>query len=255
MEPLDNLGHGGSLLSHSDVDAVQHLLLVSGLVESLLVDDGVNGDGSLASLTISNDQLTLTTTNGHQAVHGLDAGLHGLLDGLPGDDAGGLQSDPVPVLAGDGTLAINGVAESVNNTAKDLGTHGDIHNSSGPLDNISLLDELVITEDDNTNVVGLQVESHSLQAGAELHHLLGLDVLEAVDTGNTVSNGEHTAGLLQVDSGGGRENSLLQDGGDLSSSSLGGINLGGGGQLAGSHGDGGNLEITGIRIGSLRENC
>merc|ERR1739847_212795 len=166
VQSLDNLGHGGSLLSHSNVDAVQHGLLVSGLVESLLVDDGVNGDSSLASLTVSNDQLTLATTNGHQAVHGLDAGLHGLLDGLPGDDAGGLQSDPVPVLAGDGTLAINGVAEGVNNTAKDLVTHGDIHNGSGPLDNISLLDELVITEDDNTNVVRLQVESHTLQPGA-----------------------------------------------------------------------------------------
>merc|ERR1711953_35936 len=227
MEPLDNLGHGGSLLSHSDVDAVQHLLLVSGLVESLLVDDGVNGDSGLTSLTISNDQLTLTTANGHQAVHGLDAGLHGLLDGLPGDDAGSLQSNPVPVLAGDGTLAINGVAESINNTAKDLGTHGDIHDSSGSLDNISLLDELVITEDDNTNIVRLQVESHALQSGAELHHLLGLDVLEAIDTGDTVSNGEDTAGLLQVDSGGSRQNSFLQDGRDLSSSSLGGINLGG----------------------------
>merc|ERR1712020_456842 len=90
VQPLDNLGHGGPLLSHGNVDAVQHLLLVSGLVESLLVDDGVNGDGGLTSLTVSNDQLTLTTANGHQAVHGLDTGLHGLLHGLPGDDAGGL---------------------------------------------------------------------------------------------------------------------------------------------------------------------
>merc|ERR1712141_69144 len=190
---------------------------------------------------VSNDQLTLTTANGHQAVHGLDTGLHGLLHGLPGDDAGGLESNPVSFLAGDGTLAINGVAESINNTAQDLGTHGDVHNSSGSLDNISLLDELVITEDDNTNVVRLQVEGHPLQSGAELHHLLGLDVLEAIDTGDTVSNGEDTAGLLQVDSGGGRQNSLLQDGGDLSGSSLGGINLGGRGQLTGSNGDGGNL--------------
>merc|ERR1719211_727212 len=179
--------------------------------------------------------------NGHQAVHGLDAGLHGLLDGLPGDDAGGLQSNPVPVLAGDGTLPIDGVAESVNNAAEDLVTHGDIHNSSGPLDNISLLDELVITEHHNTNIVGLQVERHALQSGAELHHLLGLDVLEAVDTGNTVTNGEDTAGLLEVDGGSGAQDSLLQDGGDLSSASLGSIHLGGCGQLAGSNRDGGNL--------------
>merc|ERR1719464_2092046 len=59
VQPLDNLGHGGSLLSHSNVDAVQHLLLVSGLIESLLVDDGVDGDSGFASLSVSNDQLTL----------------------------------------------------------------------------------------------------------------------------------------------------------------------------------------------------
>ena len=112
-----------------------------------------------------------------------------------------------------------------------------------------------ITENDNTNIVGLQVESHPLQSGAELHHLLGLDVLEAIDTGDTVSNGEHTAGLLQVDSGGGGQDSLLQDGGNLSGSSLGGLNLGGGGQLAGSHGDGGNLGITVISIGLLTKYC
>ena len=30
------------------------------------------------------------------------------------------------------------------------------------------------TENDNTDVVGFQVEGHALQAGAELNHLLGL---------------------------------------------------------------------------------
>ena len=42
-----------------------------------------------------------------------------------------------------------------------------------------------ITEYDNTNIVGLQVEGHALKAGAEFHHLLGLDVLQAIHTGNT----------------------------------------------------------------------
>ena len=74
-ETLDNLGDGGSLLSDGDVDAVELLLLVSGLVEALLVDDGVDGDGGLAGLTIADDQLTLATTDGHQRVDGLDASL------------------------------------------------------------------------------------------------------------------------------------------------------------------------------------
>ena len=50
---------------------------------------------------------------------------------------------------------------------------------------ITFFDELVVTEDDDTDVVGLQVEGHALEAGAEFHHLLGLDVLQAIHTGNT----------------------------------------------------------------------
>ena len=70
-EPLDNLGDGGPLLADSDVDTVELLLGVIGLVESLLVDDGVDGNGSLASLPVTNDQLTLATANGHKGVDSL----------------------------------------------------------------------------------------------------------------------------------------------------------------------------------------
>ena len=208
-QSLDNLGHGGSLLADGNVDTVQLGLGVITLVESLLVDDGVNGDGGFASLSVADDQLTLATADGHEAVHGLDTGLHGLLDRLPGDDAGGLQSHPVPLLASNGALAVNGVTQSVHNAAKDLVTDGHVHDGSGPLDDVSLLDELVVTEHDHTDVVGLQVESHALQSGAELHHPLGLDVLEAIDTGDTVTNGQDTASLLEVDGGGSSQDSLL----------------------------------------------
>ena len=72
---LDDLGNGGSLLANGDVDAEELLLLVTGIIETLLVDDGVDGDGGLASLTITDDQLTLATTDRHERVDGLDAGL------------------------------------------------------------------------------------------------------------------------------------------------------------------------------------
>lgn len=71
-QPLHDLGDSGSLLSDGDVDAVQLLLLVFTLVEALLVDDGVDGQGGFAGLTVTNDQLTLTTTDGHQRVDGFD---------------------------------------------------------------------------------------------------------------------------------------------------------------------------------------
>ena len=74
-ETLDDLSDGGSLLANGDVNAEKLLLVVTGFVESLLVDDGVNGNCGFAGLTIANDQLTLTTTNGYQRIDGLDASL------------------------------------------------------------------------------------------------------------------------------------------------------------------------------------
>ena len=74
-QTLDDLSDGGPLLSDSDVDAVQLLLLVFAVVETLLVDDCIDGDCGFAGLTIADDQLTLATTNGHKRIDGLDASL------------------------------------------------------------------------------------------------------------------------------------------------------------------------------------
>ena len=80
---------------------------------------------------------------------------------------------------------------SQGDPAETFHADGDVDDGTSPLDNIALdkefvkkrqwldiqkllnhkttdlLDELVVTEDDNTNVVGLQVDGHALQARAE----------------------------------------------------------------------------------------
>lgn len=66
FKDLHDVGDGGSLLADSDVDAVKLLgVLGVGVVEGgLLVDDGIDGDGSLSSLSVTNDELSLATTDG-----------------------------------------------------------------------------------------------------------------------------------------------------------------------------------------------
>ena len=66
FKDLHNVGDGGSLLADSDVDAVKLFgVLGVGVVEGgLLVDDGIDGNGSLSSLSVTNDELSLATTNG-----------------------------------------------------------------------------------------------------------------------------------------------------------------------------------------------
>ena len=48
-EALHDLSHSTPLLPDGHVDSVQLLPLIVSVVEPLLVDDGVNGDGSLAA--------------------------------------------------------------------------------------------------------------------------------------------------------------------------------------------------------------
>ena len=169
-ETLDDLSDGGSLLANGDVNAEKLLLVVTGFVESLLVDDGVNGNCGFAGLTIANDQLTLTTTNGHQRIDGFDTSLrveklslksinrfskmphffavtnlHRFLDGLSGNDTRSLDTNTLSCFFIEGSSTINGITQSVNDTAKELRTDRNIDNSSGTFDDISFLDKFVIT--------------------------------------------------------------------------------------------------------------
>lgn len=126
LQSLNQLGDGGSLLANGNVDTVQLLRLVASCVPALLVQDRVEGDGGLTGLTVTDDQLTLATANGHHGVDGLETGLHGLVDGAAGQDAGGLELSTAGLAGVEGTLAVNGVTETVDDTAEQFGTSGDL---------------------------------------------------------------------------------------------------------------------------------
>ena len=63
FEKSHNVCHSRSLLSDSDIDAIERLRVISHLVDTLLVDDCVNSDGCLSGLSVSNDQFTLTSSD------------------------------------------------------------------------------------------------------------------------------------------------------------------------------------------------
>ena len=56
---------------------------------------------------------------------------------------------------------------------------------------------------------------HYLDTAGELNHLLGLAVLQAIDTGNTVSDGQDTTGLLDINGRVEAADAVLEDRGDL----------------------------------------
>lgn len=127
LKGLDELSDSGTLLTNGNVDTVELLGLLAGVVPTLLVEHGVESDGSLTGLTVTNDQLTLTTANGHHGVDTLHTSLHGLVDGLTGKNTGGLELSTALLRGVDGTLAVNGVTKSVDDTAEQLGTSGNVN--------------------------------------------------------------------------------------------------------------------------------
>ena len=127
LKGLDELSDGRTLLTDGNVDAVKLLGLVVGVVPPLLVEDGVKSDGSLTGLTVTNDQLTLTTADGNHGVDGLETSLYGLVDGVTGKNTGGLLLGTTLLSGLDGTLAVNGVAKGVNDTAEKGLADGDVN--------------------------------------------------------------------------------------------------------------------------------
>ena len=126
LKGLDELSDGRTLLTDGNVDTVELLGLIVGGVDALLVEDSVKGDSSLTSLTITNDQLTLTTTDGNHGVDGLETSLDGLVDGTTRQDTRGLELSASLGLGVERTLSINGVTKSVNDTAQKLRTNRDV---------------------------------------------------------------------------------------------------------------------------------
>ena len=119
LESLHELGNSGTLLSDSDVDAIELLLLIIALVPPILIDHGIESDGSLAGLTIANDQLTLTTANRHHGIDRLQAGLHWLVDRLAWKNAWRFPLGTELLLGVDWAFAVDRVAESVNDTTEE----------------------------------------------------------------------------------------------------------------------------------------
>src|SRR5450631_2211633 len=191
FEHLDELRHGGALLPDRDIDAIELDLLVGLRVERLLIEDGVERDRGLAGLAVADDQLALAAADRDQRVDRLQAGRHRLIHRLARDDAGRLHVDALALVGFDRALAVDRVAERVDHAAEQPLADRCVHDGAGALDGLAFLDLAVGAENHDADIVGFEVQRHAAGAVFELDHFAGLDVVEAVDAGNAVADGQH----------------------------------------------------------------
>src|SRR5690606_36152027 len=193
LQHLHELRDRRALLADGDVDAVKLLVLGAGLVDRLLVQDRIEDDGSLAGLAVADHQFALAATDRDQGVNGLQTGRHRLVHRLARNDARRLDVHAPTLGSLDRPLAVNRVAERVHDTAEQRRTDRHLDDGAGALYDVAFLDVAVVTEDDDADIVGLEVLRHTADAAGEFHHLAGLDIVETVDAGDTVTDRQHLA--------------------------------------------------------------
>ena len=195
LKVLDQIGHRRTLLSASHIDAVHR---VAGIVEILLVDDSVDGNGRLTRLAVADNELALAAADRNHRVDSLDTRLERLLHRLTEDDARGLALDGhIEQLALDGAFAVDGLADGVDDTSHQLLAHFHRCNTLGALHRVTLVDGVALGQHHHTNIVLLKVLHNTLLASLKLHKFTALGVVEAIDACNAVAHGEHLAHLFE----------------------------------------------------------
>ncbi len=107
---------------------------------------------------------------------------------------GALDVDAATLGRDDRALAVDRLAQRVDDAAQQATADRNVDDLAEAADFVAFLDGLVLTEDHATDVVALQVQGHALHAGfRKLDHFAGLDVVQTVDTGDAVTDGQHLA--------------------------------------------------------------
>src|SRR5690606_14990989 len=153
FELVHHVGAGGLLLTNGNVDAAAAAVL--------LVDDGVDGHGGLADLTVTDDQLTLATADRNHRIVCLVTGLYGLVYRLTPDHAGRNLLNGVAQLGLDRALAIDRITQGVNHAAQQLRTNRNFQDAAGALGFHTFGQGQVVTQDNGTDGVLLQVQCHT----------------------------------------------------------------------------------------------
>ncbi len=198
LQGLDDLGDGRAFLADRDVNAVELGLFIGAGVDLPLIEHGVDGERGLAGLTVADDQLALAAPDRHQRIDRLQPGLHRLVHRAPRDDAGRLDLDPRPVHIGQRTLAVDRFAQRIDDPAEQAAPDRHIDDGAGALDGIAFADAAVVTEDDDADIVALEVERHAAHAIGKFDHLASLNLVEAIDPGNTVADRQYLADLRNI---------------------------------------------------------
>ena len=196
LQCTDEGSNGRSLLADGHIDTIDRLAC---LIETLLVDDGINGDGGLTRLTVADDELTLSATDGNHRVDGLQACLQRFLHGLTIDNAGSLAVERhfESISQIDVAFAVDSLSQRINDASKHVVVDTDGGDTFCTLHNLSFLNTRRGAKEHAAHIVFLQVHHDSHCAVLKLQQFVGFSITKTVNTGHAVADGEHGAHLVE----------------------------------------------------------
>ena len=183
------LGHGAGALADGAINA-EHIL-------AALVEDRVNGDGRFARLAVAEDQFALAAPDGDERVDDLETGLERHVDGGTGHDRGGGTFCRQAGSGRHGPTAIKGTAQGIDDTAEQGVAHAHIHDPARALDLIARVQGRVLTEQNDAEFVGVQVEDDAKDPVVELDQFLEADVGQTRNLGNAGADTDDRAHLAR----------------------------------------------------------
>ena len=102
-------------------------------------------------------------------------------------------------IGGDRTLVVDRHAERVDDAADQGVADGHAHDAAGALDFVAFLDLGVFAKQDHADLILFEVHGDSGDAVREAEQLAGHDLVEAVDTGDAVTEGDDGADFVDRD--------------------------------------------------------
>ena len=129
---------------------------------------------------------------------------------------GRLDLDPAALGRLDRALAVDRVAERVDDAAEQGLADRNVDDRLGALDARAFGNFGVRTENHDADIVRLEVQRHALGAVVELDHLAGLDIVEAVDARDSVADRKHGTDFRDLSLGVEIRDLVADDAGDFS---------------------------------------
>src|SRR5690349_8743805 len=152
-----------------------------------LIDNGIESQGCFTRLTIANNQLALTASNGDHSIDGFNAGLDRCIHILTLHDARRNTLDRPKTGCGNGSLPVDGLAQRVDHPS-DHGVpyrHG--CNPPCPAYQHSFGDPPVVPHYDYTDAIFSKVERCSHHPVSKLNQFLCFYICEPVNTSDTIT--------------------------------------------------------------------